>query len=225
MNVTIGLCTGHVLTSFPYQNQYLVSTENGVLPASALETGSGRRGGHRGGGVYMPGTPVLVAIWDRQSEIFRNAGFPNLILGAFDPHTIHSGTEFQPLSVTPDTHADVLRNGVYDRMMEVENPPLLNENRGHKRSIDMLPGDWFKISTLGGIMLLSEFLAKTGIDPHACITFHGIDHWVELISANFSEDHGDVFRELVCRGYPALRFESERKHGRYSRLQGRGYHR
>ena len=200
MNVTIGLCTGHILTSFPYQNQYLVSTENGTIPASALETGSGRRGGHRGGGVYMPGTRVLVAVWDRKSSVFRSNGFPNLILGAFDPFTIFEGTDFQPHAVIPDTHADAVTNTVYDKLAAAERTPILNENRGHKRPIDMLPGDWFKSSTLGGILMLSEFLAKIGIDPHACLTFHGIDHLVELISANFSEDHGDVFRELVHRG-------------------------
>jgi len=201
MNAQVTIHTGYVTVASSFDNQYLVSTESGVITATALESGSGRRGGHIGGGSYMPGAFVVVAQIVREAEDSTNTDFPNLIMGAFNPYPVFEGTEFDYVEQIPDTYADSVRNEAYRRILETNSTTrFLNESRASNRPLDALPGDWFKSTVLGGCFLLSEFLARVGSSADNSLTFHGLDQMAELISMNFSADHASEFRELIHRG-------------------------
>lgn len=205
MNAAVALHTGRIKVAAPFQNNYLVDTEVGEVMATALETGSGRRGGHIGGGAYVPGATVLVAVISvTDLRPNRNIGFPNIILGAFNPFSVFEGTDFQPTWIQQDSQSDALRNEGYRRILEAEPNTTLNENRGSNRPLDILPGDWFKSTVLGGLFLLSEFMATVGSSPDCEISFNGVDQLAELVSMNFSADHASVFRELIHRGLTAV---------------------
>ena len=205
MNVTVSLHTGRIKVAAPFQNQYLVVTDGGEVMATGLETGSGRRGGHIGGGAYVPGAIVLVAkIVTTEAGSPSTVTLPNIILGAFNPFTTFDTTDFQPTWIQQDSQADAVRNEAYRRILEAEPNTILNENRGANRPLDILPGDWFKSTVLGGLFLLSEFMATVGSSPDCEISFNGIDQLAELVSMNFSADHASVFREIIHRGITAV---------------------
>jgi len=201
MNAQVTLHTGVIIVAAPFENQYTVSTDNGTIVATSLETGSGRRGGHIGGGGYVPGSQVLVAQIVRTDETASRLSFPNILLGAFNPYPVYEGTEFKETEIVPDSKANALNNEAYRRILEnQEETNFMNENRGANRPLDVLPGDWFKSTVLGGCFLLSEFMAKVGAAQDCGISFNGLDKMAEIISHNFSEDHGSQFRELIHRG-------------------------
>ena len=208
MNATVSLHTGRIKVAAPFPNQYLVSEVDGgeapEIMATALEEGSNRRGGHIGGGAYVPGAIVLIAKIILTEETSSRPAYPNLILGAFNPFSSFEGTDWQPGCIQQDSNSDVLRNQGYRRLLEAEPNTILNENRGANRPLDILPGDWFKSNVLGGLFLLSEFMASVGSSPDCQISFNGIDQLAELISMNFSADHASVFRELIHRGLTAV---------------------
>jgi len=204
MNATVSLHTGRITVAAPFQNQYLVWTENDEILATGLETGSGRRGGHIGGGAYVPGSHVLVAKISITTEIASRVSFPNMILGAFNPFSTFDDTDFQPTWIQQDSQSNALNNQAYRRILEAEPNTIVNENRGANRPLDILPGDWFKSTVLGGLFLLSDFMARVGSSPDCEITFNGIDQLAELVSMNFSADHASVFRELIHRGLTAV---------------------
>lgn len=204
MTGTVTLHTGRVLTAAPFENQYVVSTEVGVVTATALETGSGRRGGHTGGTTYVPGAVVLVAKISTTAEDANRVFFPNLILGGFHAYPTFESedkpAEMQPVAAVSGSNADALRNPFYRTVLGNEPNTILNENRGGNRLLDGLPGDWYKSTVLGGLVLLSEFMTRIGIAPDCQLTFNGVDRIAEFISRNYCEDHGSQFRELLHRG-------------------------
>lgn len=201
MKAQVTLHTGSIIVAAPFENAYQVSTDIGTLNATALETGSGRRGGHIGGGGYVPGAEVLVAQIVRTDVVASRLSFPNIIVGAFNPYPTFEGTEFKETEIVPDTEANAVKNEAYRRILENQaETNFMNENRGANRPLDILPGDWFKSTVLGGCFLLSEFMAKVGASPDCALTFNGLDKMAEIISHNFSADHGSQFRELIHRG-------------------------
>lgn len=200
MDAAVTIHTGRIRVASPFQNQYLVTTDIGDVLATALETGSGRRGGHIGGGAYVPGSTVLVAKIDVTHEQSTRVALPNLIMGAFNPFPTFEGTDFEETWVQQGSNADAIRNPGYRSIVDSEPGDIINENRGANRPLDILPGDWFKSSVLGGLILLSEFMTKIGSSPDCALTFNGVDQLAELVSMNFSADHASVFKEIIHRG-------------------------
>lgn len=201
MNAQVTLHVGEIIVAAPFENSYLVSSDVGTIVATALETGSGRRGGHIGGGGYVPGAEVLVAQIVRTDETSARTSFPNILVGAFNPYPTYDETEFKETEMVPDSLANALNNEAYRRILENQaDTNFMAENRGSNRPLDVLPGDWFKSTVLGGCFLLSEFMSKIGASSDCCIQFNGLDKMAEIISHNFSEDHGSQFRELIHRG-------------------------
>jgi hypothetical protein len=201
MKAQVTFHTGHILIAGTFENQYQVVTDEGTILATSLESGSGRRGGHIGGGGYMPGAQVLIACMVRTEEQTSRPIGPNLILGAYNPYPTFEGTEFEPNANGRDSNAGAVKNEAYRRIQENEQTTnLTNENRGANRPLDVLPGDWFKSTVLGGCLFISEFMSKIGSSPDCSISFSGIDKLAEIVSHNFSADHGSELREIIHRG-------------------------
>ena len=202
MTATVDLVTGHIVASLPHQNHYLVNTEAGIVTAVAVESGSGRRGGHVGGGTYMPGAEVLVAISREARDSSQRIGYPHLIIGAFSPYPVHAGTEFQLQEVVPGSLSDALNNEAYARLLENEVVPILNQNRGHKRPLDSMPGDFALSTSMGGVILLSEFMARIGSGPGSFLSFCQDTGLLETMAGNQYHDTGSFLRELYNRLAP-----------------------
>lgn len=214
-NVSVNLHPGYIRVPLAYHNHYLVSTDAGELTAIALESGSGRRGGHIGSGAYMPGAVVLVAVMATQEEWSRNVNLPNLIIGAFDPFpsvsktaTDAQGTDFDITEQVPNSFSDVNNNYANKLLVEQDAEQLLNEDRSKNRAMDVLPGEWFKSTVLGGIFLLSDFMARAGVSPHCNMTFHGLNDTLETRCKNFTRDMESRLQQIVQRGFGSLEVDS-----------------
>ena len=200
----VGLYTGSVEFVDPFLNTYLVSTSIGPVHATALESGGSRRGGHVGGGVYIVGTQVLVAVFSEHAlfdEAAKVAGLPNIILGSYAAWPLHDETDFGPTSIVQDTYADKNNNGVYRLVLDQEaGTEILRQDRSYNRPLDVLPGDWFKSTVLGGLILLSDFMTRIGVTSSCNWSFCGITDTATLSSHNIVEDTEGFLSELVHRG-------------------------
>lgn len=204
MNPMGSLHLGRVRVALPFHNQYLVDYELDLrVEATALEGGGDRRGGQSGGDIFLPGTHVLLFVLDRTSDTSKKVAFPNLILGAFSAYPVFNNTELLPSSIVPHSNADALKNRAYAEIINadtVEGEAFLSVNRSAKRPADVVPGDWFKTTSGGGVFTLSEFFAAVGASFGCRMLFHALDETAELLSKNVLVDTGGIVQELRHRG-------------------------
>ena len=217
-NASISLSVGRVVIALPYQNHYMINTERGSHTAIDVGTGSGRRGGHIGGGAHLPGASVLLAMIDTQSESSRSMQIPNLIIGSFDPFPSPSaikdtngtvtqeGTDFDILAVVENCLSDVNNNQAYLNLLQQNNTlPFLNQDRSKNRPMDTVPGDWYKNTVLGGLILLSEMMTSMGVSPDCRLMFHGLSGETELLTRNLTIDAQSFFQQFAGRGGNPIR--------------------
>ena len=197
----ISLHVGRVVVAGAYANHYLVEIEGRSIAATALETGSSRRGGHTSGTCYSPGGVVLVAKLREESPLAQYFLSPNLIVGSFDIYPKQEDSVFDGQEIVEGSNASVQNNAAYREVLKsTDIRSDLRQSRSGNRFADAQPGDWYKSTALGGIFLLSEFMAKAGISPDCSITFSGIDSVADLTARNYVQDHLSYLREAIHRG-------------------------
>jgi len=196
----ISLHVGRIVIAGAYANTYFVEIEGASITASALETGSSRRGGHTSGTCYSPGGVVLVAKLRESSALAQYFLSPNLILGSFDVFPKQEDSVFTGLSIQEGSLAGIENNAAYREVIKSSAALSdLRQSRSSNRFTDAQPGDWYKSTALGGILLLSEFMCKVGISPDCAITCNGVDSLLDLTSRNYVQDHISYLREAIHR--------------------------
>jgi hypothetical protein len=213
----VRLYTGYVVTSFPYNNHYVVNTTSGQKTVVALESGGSRAGGHVGGGAYMPGTQVLVAEINRKGDNSKDAILPDILVGAFIPYpksysdTEGLRTDFDLVEVIQESLADFNNNPAIRHLFTKEGNgefTFTNQDRSQKRPLDTIAGDWAVSNVLGGICLLSDFFTKVGASQHASMSFHDLDSYVNLSGKNIDIDTEGYLKQIVARGTDSLVVEN-----------------
>jgi hypothetical protein len=201
----IHLYLGTVVAPTPYLNSYLVDIKGvGRVISVSGEEGSGDRRGSTGGPTgYLPGTTVLIASPQENTENALGQDMPNVIVTAFAFHPKIAQTEFIPQAGI-ENPSDFNESRLHDTLIDSNFEKILRQDRSFNSLVDGLPGDWAKTNAAGGIMRLAMFLAQIGAGPDCRLSFHGIDKTAELTFDNFVQDALTFSQNIVSNSSAPL---------------------
>lgn len=218
MERPVELGIGQVLASLPYLNSYQVRVRGyGTRPGIDIGSGSERLWGHRSSSSYAPGTWVLVAIPRDFLEDRSTDPLPVLIIGGFSVATQAAFTADNPEQgeeydkgmqwsgqLSPDSKASFDKNNALKHVITKDQQQLLAQDRSFGRLLDAGPGDWYKINPLGGLFLLTDFMARMMGSPNCGIWAH---YFGDVLGMNFRQllIDGETYRqEWLDRGNTTL---------------------
>jgi hypothetical protein len=194
----IRLELGRVVAALPYHNNYVIRFlgRAGTSTAIAMDDSGDARGGVSAGPTYLPGTSVIVAVFDETSTFYKYYSVSYVILGAFGLFPLHRTPDnnFVPRDITLDSPSGYNDNQAYRRILENEYIPILNQDRSYNRALDSVPGDWYRSTPMGGVILLSDFLTRIGASERSYLEFNSITN--ELVGQLDAKDiDGEVTRD------------------------------
>ena len=181
----IRLEIGRVVAALPYHNHYVVRFhgEIGTVTAVSLDGAGAVRGGAKAGQAYMPGSAVFGAVFTENHPAYKFFACPHVILGALAEFPLHQGNaNIVPRDIVLDSPSGYNFNQVYKNIINNEGVPTLNQDRSYNRATDSVPGDWYKASAMGGVILLSDFLTRIGASERCLLDFNAVD---DTISGSF----------------------------------------
>jgi hypothetical protein len=194
---------GRIKAPLAYLNHYAVTLRGDRSSRTAVDisTGSDRRGGHKGGGAYLPNAHVLVVDFD-QTMADTVEIIPCLILGAFSafPMSTVSNPAFAPTIYNNESLADFNTNKVNELLLNSTTIPVFNQNRSYNRPLDAQPGEWYKVAPLGGAFRLTDYMAYMGASPAAYLSFCYHNDMAELSARNIVIDNEAYSCQILQRG-------------------------
>jgi hypothetical protein len=212
---------GRVVAPLPYHNQYLVRFvgSKGTDLASTLDDGGDVRGGVAGGPAYLPGTTVLAAVLDESSPLFKQHGVQNLIVAAFAPFPVHrQNTNIVPRDIVLDSPSGYNQNESYRLIIENETVQTINQDRSYNRATDAVPGEWYRSTVMGGVLLLSDFLTRVGASERCFLEWNSLCDEISGQIDGMDIDGEATRLRLKNYGDQVLRIASDA----YNRCEGLG---